>query len=425
MTFYQLLLWLLLGLGLQVGLFLALAFGRHWRAYQRLKAGAPAAPPHPPHAAPTPARPIRPEAWPGWRPLRVTRLVTEDAAGSIRSFYFTPEDGQPLPAFLPGQFLTFRLRVPGAAGGTEALVRCYSLSDAPAPDSYRVTIKRVGPPPGTAHPPGRSSNYFHAHVAVGTSLQVRAPAGHFYLDRGETPVVLVAGGIGITPLLSMVNWSLAAQPGREIWLFYGVRDGREAIMRDHLTALAAAHPHFHPRLCFSQPRPDDQLGRDYHHRGRVDVTLLRLELPLRPYHFYVCGPTPMMESLIPALEDWGVPPDRIHFEAFGPAAISRRQPAPAPTDASRVTPTGEVIQVNFAKTGRQLAWPPGTTSLLELAEAHGIGVDSGCRAGSCGTCQTRIKDGEVVYRQPPDYDPEPGTCLLCLCTPKTHLTLEA
>ena len=425
MTTFQLLLWLLLGLGLQVGLFLALAFGRHGQAYQRLKAGAPAAPPHPPHAAPTPARPIRPEAWPGWRPLRVTRLVTEDAAGSIRSFYFTPEDGQPLPAFLPGQFLTFRLPVPGAAGGTEALVRCYSLSDAPAPDSYRVTIKRVGPPPGTAHPPGRSSNYFHAHVAVGTSLQVRAPAGHFYLDRGETPVVLVAGGIGITPLLSMVNGSLAAQPGREIWLFYGVRDGREAIMREHLAALAAAHPHFHPRLCFSQPRPDEHLGRDYHHRGRVDVTLFRLELPLRPYHFYVCGPTPMMESLIPALEDWGVPPDRIHCEAFGPAAISRRQPAPAPTDARRVTPPGEVIQVNFAKTGRQLAWPPGATSLLELAEAHGIGVDSGCRAGSCGTCQTRIKDGEVVYRQPPDYDPEPGTCLLCLCTPKTPLTLEA
>ena len=423
MTTFQLLLWILLGLGLQVGLFLALAFGRHWQAYQRLKAGAPAAPPHPPHAAPAPARPIRQDAWPGWRPLRVTRTVTEDVAGSIRSFYFTPEDGQPLPPFLPGQFLTFRLPVPAAAGGT--LVRCYSLSDAPAPDSYRVTIKRVGPPPGADYPPGRSSNYFHDHVEVGTTLQVRAPSGHFYLEQGESPVVLVAGGIGITPLLSMLNWSLAAQPGREIWLFYGVHDGREAIRREHLAALAAAHPQFHLRLCYSQPRPEDQLGRDYQHRGRVDATLLRLELPLRPYHFYVCGPPPLMVSLIPALEDWGVPADRLHFEAFGPASIARRQPTAPPADTSQGTPLGEVIQVNFAKTGRQLAWTPGATSLLELAEANGINVDSGCRAGSCGTCQTRIKDGEVVYRQPPDYDPEPGACLPCLCTPKTHLTLEA
>ncbi len=424
MTSLSLLLWILLGIGLQLAIFLAVSFWRHWQVYLALKAGLTDAPPHI-HHEPEQTRRVGPESWAGFRALQVARKVSEDAAGSVCSFYFTPEDGKPLPAFLPGQFLTFRLHVPAAAGGTEALVRCYSLSDAPAPESYRVTIKRVGPPPGTEHPPGRSSNYFHDLVEVGTSLQVRAPSGHFFLDPGETPVVLVAGGIGITPLLSMLNWSLAEQPGREIWLFYGVRDGREAIMGDHLAALAAAHPNFHPRLCYSQPRPDDQLGRDYHHRGRVDVTLFRLELPLKPFHFFVCGPTSMMESLIPALEDWGVPPDRIHFEAFGPASISRRQTAPAPIDASRVMPTGEVIQVNFAKTGRQLAWTPGITSLLELAEANGIGVDSGCRAGSCGTCQTRIKDGEVVYRQPPDYDPEPGTCLLCLCTPKTHLTLEA
>ena len=116
-------------------------------------------------------------------------------------------------------------------------------------------------------------------------LQVRAPAGHFHLDRGDAPVVLVAGGIGITPLLSMLNWSLAEQPGREIWLFYGVRNSRELIMKAHLEALATAHPNFHLRLCFSQPLPDDQVGRDYQHQGRVDIPLFRQELRLSPITF--------------------------------------------------------------------------------------------------------------------------------------------
>jgi ferredoxin-NADP reductase len=423
MASLSLLLWIVLGLAAQLALYLGIVFWRHWRDYQALRnraaaAGAPVAPASAPEESAVVA------AWPGFRSFRVERRVVEDAAQSVCSFHLVPEDGQPLPPFLPGQFLTFRLDLPVAAGGTEPVIRCYSLSDAPRPDHYRISIKRVPAPPGTDLPAGRSSSHFHDRTAVGSLLQVRAPAGHFHLDRSDAPVVLVGGGIGITPMLSMLNWSLAEQPGRELWLFYGARHGDELVMKDHLEDLAARHPNFHLHICLSDPRPGEAAGRDFNHAGRVDVDLLRMQLPLKPYHFYICGPTPMMASLVPALEDWGVPDARIHFEAFGPASIKRRQAAAAEQAAASAAAAAEPT-VTFARSGKTVAWQADSGNLLELAEANGIAVSSGCRAGGCGSCQTTIADGEVSYRQPPDYDPEPGTCLLCVCVPKTRLTLEA
>jgi ferredoxin len=166
------------------------------------------------------------------------------------------------------------------------------------------------------------------------------------------------------------------------------------------------------------------LGQDFQHRGRVDVTLFRMELPIRPYHFYLCGPTSMMETLVSGLEDWGVPEQRIHFEAFGPASIKHRKAESCLANPAAAASAAD-ITVTFAKSGKRAAWSPQTGSLLELAEAQGIPIDSGCRAGGCGTCQTTIQSGAVAYKQPPDYDPEPGTCLMCVCTPKSDVTLEA
>jgi ferredoxin-NADP reductase len=414
MTSLALLLWIVLGIVLQLAIYLGIGFWRHWQDYQALRC----------RAADLPVTRDAPPAeetttWPGLRTFRVERKVIEDVAQSVCSFYLVPEDGQLLPPFLPGQFLTFQLDVP-TGEGTEQIIRCYSLSDAPRSDAYRVSIKRVPSPPGSGYPAGRSSNFFHDQVVVGSRLQVRAPAGHFHVDRSDAPVVLIGGGIGITPMLSMLNWCLAEQPGREVWLFYGVRHGRELVMQSHLEALAAANPNFHLRLCFSDPLPDDLVEHDYQHRSRVDVSLLRAQLPLKPYHFYICGPTPMMASLVSALEDWGVPDAHIHFEAFGPASIQRKHAIT--TDPSQATDSG--IVVTFAQSGKQLPWQPGSGSLLEFAEANGIAVNSGCRAGGCGTCQTTIRSGEVAYRQAPDYDPEPGSCLLCVCVPKTSVTLE-
>jgi ferredoxin-NADP reductase len=417
MTSLKLLLWIAGSIALQLAIYLGIGFFRHWQAYSALRNKIN----DPDSEAIPDETDMAPVAWSGWRAFRVTHKVMEDAAQSVCSFELVPLDGLALPPFLPGQFLTFSQDIPNAKGSIEPIVRCYSLSDAPNPDHYRVSIKRVAAPLDSAWPPGRSSGFLHHHVMVGSLLQVRPPAGHFYLDRSDAPVVLIAGGIGITPLLSMLNWSLAHQAGREVWLFYAVRHSRELVMESHLQALAEKHSNFHLHVCLSKPLPQDLDDPRKQRHGRVDVTLLRLLLPIKPYHFYICGPTPMLQSIVPALEDWGVPDAHIHFEAFGPASVARRN-----THLSAV-PSGQDsnIVVTFAKSGKQLAWPGGAGNLLDFAEANGISVSSGCRAGSCGTCQTTIAAGEVAYRQLPDFDPEPGSCLMCVCAPKTSVTLEA
>jgi ferredoxin-NADP reductase len=343
----------------------------------------------------------------------------EDRAASVCSFCLVPADGEPLPPFKPGQYLTFKLPISDATSGrTKTVVRCYSLSDSPRPDYYRISIKRVAPPadnPGA--PPGLSSNYFHDHVKEGTRLMVRAPSGHFYLMEHEPlPIVLVAGGIGITPMLSIIMAVLGSSSQRHVWLYHGVRNGHEHIMKDQCRALAQAHSNFHLHTCYSKPGPRDTEGVDYQHRGHVDLPLLRTTLQLARYQFYVCGPKAMMESVIPGLEDWGVDSGDIHYESFGPATLIRRE-KPA-TDVQPIT-------VTFSESGKRIAWKATADSLLTFAEANGIKVESGCRAGSCGSCQTHIDAGEVELNQEPDADVETGYCLLCISIPKGDLTLAA
>ncbi len=272
-------------------------------------------------------------------------------------------------------------------------------------------------------PPGLASSHVHDTVREGDVLRVRAPGGHFFLEAGNAPIVLVAGGIGLTPMLSMLNASLLNGSSREIWLFYGLRNSSEHVMKGHLEALAKEHSNFRPCVCYSRPQPGDILGTDYWHEGHIDIELLRLTLSLKPYQFYVCGPRALMETLIPALDEWGVPEQNIHYEAFGPASLAKsaRQEPPALEGETVSVP----VMVTFAKSGKSIAWDGSAVSLLDFAETNGIEVASGCRAGGCGSCQTTIEDGEVEYLQAPDFEPELGCGLLCISRPNRNLTLLA
>ncbi len=418
MTVLELTLAIALAILFQIAGFCAVAFARHWRAHQDLKesvAGFGATTPDTFFKPQPTARTdiASPPAWGGFRDFRVTRKTFVNEDKNVCALHLVPSDGTAPPVFAPGQFLTFRFDIADPASSqTKSVIRCYSLSDRPNADDYRVLVKRA--------PDGLVSRHIHDTVKDGEVLKVQAPRGHFVLEDDSGPVVLIAGGIGITPMLAMLNAGLEDGGTREIWLFYGVRDSAGHVMKDHLESLASAHPNFHLRICYSHPRADDALGTDYWHEGRIDIALLRQSLPLKPYWFYVCGPRAQMETLIPALQDWGVPDENIRYEAFGPVVLALHAKDPQ-SDGLASGP----IAVTFAKSQKTVTWDGTETSLLDFAEKNGIDVISGCRAGGCGSCQTTLEDGEVDYLIAPDFDPEPGRCLLCVSYPKRDLTLLA
>lgn len=359
-------------------------------------------------------------AWAGTRKFRLDRVI--DEAKNIRSFYLVPHDGKALPAFDPGQYLTFQLDVPGQ---DKPVIRCYSLSDTPLEkDHYRVSIKRLDPPPKAPDaPPGVSSNHFHLNLNEGDILDCKAPGGNFFLDMAEHgPIVLIGGGIGITPMMSMLQSVAKSGSKRETWLFYGVINGQDVVQAKELKALDDAHENIHVRFCFSDPEDGvDVAGEDFDHAERVSVALMHRVLPSTNYDYYICGPGPMMNSITEDLAAAGVPDANVHYESFGPASVKpKAAPAPSSDAASE-----QIFKVNFAKSGKELEWRADAGPLLDFAEANDIALDCGCRAGSCGTCAIAVRSGDVDYIDEISAEPEEGSCLACMAIPKGDLVIDA
>ncbi|MCA9265030.1 MAG: 2Fe-2S iron-sulfur cluster binding domain-containing protein [Planctomycetales bacterium] len=351
--------------------------------------------------------------WKGFRKFEVARKVVETE--NCVSIYLRPHDGRPLPAFKPGQYLTFSAKIPGS---DRPLVRCYSLSDAPRPDYYRITVKRVPAPadqPGL--PPGRISSHFVQELRTGDILDVKSPSGTFCLDlESRRPVVLLAGGIGITPLLSMLRGVVEEGRDREVYLFYGIANSNHHTFREQLESLAAESSNVRIHTAYSRPLEQDKMGREYDSPGRIDLKLLRSVLPSNNFDFFVCGPPTFMQDVLGSLRAWGVPEQSIHAEAFGPAAATPRRETKS---------AGLTCQVHFDRSGKTVVWNTVGQTLLELAETQGVVIDSGCRTGNCGACSTAIKSGQIEYLSEPGTPPAPGTCLPCISCPKGELSLDA
>ena len=355
-------------------------------------------------------------AWNGFRKFKVASKVEE--TNDITSFYLAPHDGKELPGFLPGQFLTFQIHMPNQA---QPVIRCYSLSDSPFhPDRYRVSIKRVpAPRDNPSAPPGLISSYFHDSLNENDIVDVKAPSGHFFMSMTKnTPVVLLAGGVGITPLLSMLNSITEMGSQREVWFFLGVRNKKEHAMKEHLEMVARENENVRLNIFYSAPAETDVLNEDYHVKGRVNVENIKIFLPSSNFDFYICAPPPMVKDLRKDLADWGVPKKNIHFEAFGPATVKGCK-------ADTGKGVSAKIDIQFEKSGKTLTWDSKAASLLDFAEANGVPIDSGCRAGNCGTCLTAIKGGKVELVGEPGSKPEEGSCLACISIPKENLTLDA
>jgi ferredoxin-NADP reductase len=355
-------------------------------------------------------------AWNGYRKFTVARKVEE--CQDTYSFYLRPHNGRRLPQFKPGQYLTFEVLPPGAP---KAQIRCYSLSDGSLSDDYyRVTIKRFVKDDGS---PGVVSNYFCDHVREGEILNVKAPSGKFFLDvEVERPVVLISGGIGITPMLAMARELTHINDPREIYFFFGCRSGADHMFRDEVIELQKKNPNMRLHICYSRPQNSDVKGEHYNHHSRITMDLMKEVLPSSNYEYYLCGPGPFMDSLVTGLYEWGVPKKDVKFEAFGPATVKTGAKDAAPkVDAGKLP----AFEIEFSRTGKKVAWEPESANLHEFAEKHGIAIEKSCGAGSCGSCVVAIKKGSVEYDLEPGHEVDEGSCLTCICRPAGNMVIDA
>jgi len=328
------------------------------------------------------------EGWPGFRPLRVTRIVPESS--TIASIHLSTPDSSVLPTPQPGQFLTLR---------AAAQVRSYSLS-AVSDTGYRISVKRDG----------AVSTYLHTKLSVGDTLDVASPRGEFTLQDNDSPVVLLSAGVGVTPVLAMLR--ALADTKRELWWLNTTRSAREHAFRteahDLLGDLEAAHEHVY------YTAEGNRLNRD---------ALAKLSLPVNA-SAYMCGPAGFMDDMTAALRDLGI--TDVHSELFGalPAINPGIVDAVPTTPHQPGGPVGTGPRITFARSGLTVPWRPDFDNLLELAEACDVPTRWACRTGVCHTCVTPLLSGEVQYQPDPLEPPAAGATLVCCARPADDLVLD-
>lgn len=264
--------------------------------------------------------------WRGFRRFIVARKQPESEV--ITSFYLEPIEGELRTEFRPGQYVT--VRVPGPNGGTT--MRNYSLSDRPGRPYYRISVKRE---PGT--PAGYVSNLLHDTISVNDHLELAAPCGEFVLNPpngSARPLVLLSGGVGITPLLSMLHASVENRAERDIWFIHGALNGRVHAFFDEVRDLASRHPRLRVHVCYNNPETGDLAAGRCQSEGLLDQGLLETLLPGPEADYYFCGPKPFMASIARSLRSLSIPADRVRYEFFGPLGDLNEDPAAGSETAS-------------------------------------------------------------------------------------------
>lgn len=385
-----------------------------------------------------------------FRSFRVARKVAE--SDIITSFYLEPTDGAPLWPVKPGQYLT--LKVPGSNG---PVLKTYSVSCDPSETEFhRISVKREGRPSPDL-PDGVGSCWLHDTVEVGSEVEMAAPRGTFVLDEDSTrPVILLSGGVGITPLLSMLHRLAGSE--RDVWFIHACENGDVHAMHDEVSALAeAGGAAVRRHTLYRSPTDADRAAKRHDAEGIIDKAFLQSVLPIDNYDVYMCGPTPFMVAMYWLLTELGVPKAHIAYEFFGKASsldalAAAPVAAPSSKAASRApkavaslafltdpeawavpetqpvakpaSGTSGAGNVTFRKSGVTAAWDGAMESLLELAEDAGLNPEFSCRAGICNTCSCTLVEGEVEYIEEPLAPPEPGKVLICCSRPKGRVVLN-
>ena len=341
-----------------------------------------------------------------WRPFRVAKIVDESA--SIRSFHLQPDDGAGLLPHLAGQHLPIRLSVPGA---DKPCIRTYTLSVAPSDGVYRISVKRDG----------LVSQHLHDRIDVGAIIEARAPNGDFTIDpHQKRPAVLLAGGVGITPLLAMLRHivyeGLRTRGIRPTILLHAARSKTDRPFEKEIAELVDVAMGAVRVVRVLSDVDDAEERVDYDASGRINMALLSRFLPFNDYDFYLCGPSLFTQTLYDGLRGYNIADVRIHAEAFGPSSLVRTAEITVAAPPRR-PPSTRPVPVAFMNSLKEARWTPESGTLLELAESRGLDPEYSCRMGTCGTCKTKLMAGAVTYLKEPAAPLSEGEVLICCAVP--------
>ena len=351
----------------------------------------------------SPVSAVRTASWAG--ALSVVGIF--DETPDVKTFRLGLAGQRELPfTFLPGQFLTLK-----AQPGEKAIKRSYTIASSPGQSHYcEITVKR--------DPQGVMSQHLCDQVAVGDTLEVKAPAGKFTFTGQESDsVVLIAGGVGVTPLMSVLRWLCGTGWPGEIHLVYSCRSEEGIIYREELMRLQERHSNLSVDLTLTSAS-SSWAGL----RGRIDANLLAKIPDLSKKRIHICGPPAFLASVPVLLEGLGVTPGQIKTEAFGPASLPKK----TPTQTSGTSEQAGVARVTFQPGNKVGPLGPDAT-ILDVAEDLGIEVDSSCRAGTCGQCRVRLVSGQVTMDCEDGLEPEEkaqGFVLACQARASADVTIE-
>lgn len=335
-----------------------------------------------------------------WKQYRLTNIVQESK--DVKAFYLRPIDGVK-PVFNAGQYLTLKRDIDG-----KELVRTYTLACSPHDLHYRIAVKR--------EVNGAFSTYMHDELNVGDLIECKAPRGDFFIDTmAESPAILLAGGIGITPILAMARHCVLdatrTRQMRELHVFCSVSTPQERSFYAELNQLAERSQGL-MKVYWALTDPQGaKPGSDYQIHGRLNAQVMKTALRLDNYQVFICGPEAYMQSMYDMCLALGISDNNIFSEAFGPGAIQRNT-----EDAGEaLSLDAEQALVTFEQSQLEQEWTPDQGTLLEFAEQHGLTPEYGCRSGSCGSCVVKKKSGKINYHQQPqcDFDADNEVVLCC------------
>ena len=338
--------------------------------------------------------------------LRVVRIFQETP--EVKTFRLMNPNGEPLPfSYLPGQFLTLTVMLDG-----KPVKRSYTIASSPTERDYvELTVKEE-----VAH--HQVSFFLHEKVKEGDDLNVVGPSGKFtFIGQEAQSIVLIAGGVGITPMMSVLCYLTARGWPGDIFLLYCCRSPQDIIFRDELEYLQRRHPNLKVFITLSRAEGTDWKGLT----GRLSKDLIAQWVPDVPTRrFHICGPVPFMKSIEEMLAELGVPKEQVKTESFGAAQST------AP-DAVGDAPLASDAIAHFSKSEKSAPLPPNKT-VLEAAEDIGVTIDSSCRVGTCGTCRVKLLQGAVTMEVEDGLEPgDKAANIILACQAKSlqDLTVEA